>query len=197
MNEAVLCVDDEPSMLIAFPRFLEGFQVETADSGEAALAALAIARSVRRDLVRPADAGDGRDPFVGCRAAQYPDTVRLLLTGNANLESAIQAVNDGHIFRFLSKPCSVSSLRKAVGAAVEQYRLVTAQKDLLENTLRAVVHVLGEVLAVVSPVAFGRAARVRHLVRDLTEAAGSLRTGPSTLPRSSPNWAASPSRRLS
>lgn len=97
----------------------------------------------------------------------------MLLTGNANLESAIQAVNDGHIFRFLTKPCSPDTLKKAVRAGVEQYRLIVAQKDLLENTLRASLNVLGEVLAMINPTAFGKALRVRQLVRDLIGGDGS------------------------
>jgi DNA-binding NtrC family response regulator len=51
-----------------------------------------------------------------------PDTVRVLLTGQADVESASSAVNQGNIFRFLIKPCSSGMLFRALEAAVEQYR---------------------------------------------------------------------------
>ena len=60
----------------------------------------------------------------------------------------------------------------AVRAGVDQHRLITAQRDLLENPLRAILRVLGEVLAMVSPAAFGRSLRVRQLVCNLAAAAG-------------------------
>src|SRR5262249_23643372 len=103
---------------------------------------------------------------------RYPDTTRVLLTGMADVTSALQAVNDGQGFRFLTKPVAMATPRQAVAAGVEQYRLVTAQRDLLENTLRGAVHVLGELLALANPAAFERATRVRQLLRGMSAAAG-------------------------
>ncbi len=173
MNDVVLCVDDEPSMLLFYQTFLgPAFTVETAGSGEKALAAL-DARGpyavIVSDLHMPRMDGIR---FLAAARERHPDTSRILLTGHANLSAAIEAVNDGHIFRFLTKPIEPPSLRSTVRDGVNQYRLVTAQRDLLENTLRATVRVLGEVLAVASPAAFGRATRVRQLVRDIGAGAG-------------------------
>jgi response regulator RpfG family c-di-GMP phosphodiesterase len=173
VNESVLCVDDEPSILAAYRAFLQPhFSVLTASGGEEALvvmAAMGPFAVVISDLQMPKMSGI---EFLALAAQRHPDTVRLLLTGNADLDHAIQAVNDGHIFRFLTKPCRQVTLVAAVRAGIEQYRLITAQKDMLENTLRASVHVLGEVLALVNPVAFGKSLRVRQLVRDLVRIAG-------------------------
>jgi response regulator RpfG family c-di-GMP phosphodiesterase len=96
-----------------------------------------------------------------------PDTVRMMLTGYGDLNSAMEAVNEGHIFRFLTKPCSRSTLAKALDASIAQYRLVTAERELLSRTLSGSVKVLTDVLAIVNPSAFGRTARVRSLVRQL------------------------------
>jgi response regulator RpfG family c-di-GMP phosphodiesterase len=95
-----------------------------------------------------------------------PDSVRLMLTG-ANLESAVAAVNEGRIFRFLTKPCSADTLRQAVNAALEQYRLVTAERTVLSTTLLGAIKILVDTLSAIRPVAFGRATRVRNLVHRL------------------------------
>jgi response regulator RpfG family c-di-GMP phosphodiesterase len=96
-----------------------------------------------------------------------PDTVRMLLTGYTDLDAAMQAVNEGNIFRFLTKPCEKEVLAKALTTGLVQYRLVTAEKDLLEKTLMGSIKVLTDVLSAASPEAFGRSMRIAHLVRYL------------------------------
>ncbi len=93
-----------------------------------------------------------------------PDTVRMMLTGYAELSSTIEAVNQGHIFRFLSKPCSADDLAAALNAGLRQYALVEAEKELVEGTLHGSVNVLSEVLSLVNPLAFGQSSRVRATV---------------------------------
>lgn len=68
------------------------------------------------------------------------------------------------IFRFLTKPCSKENLTKAIEAALAQHRLINAEKELLEQTLRGSVTVLTEVLSFSNPAAFGRAMRLRRFV---------------------------------
>jgi response regulator RpfG family c-di-GMP phosphodiesterase len=96
-----------------------------------------------------------------------PDTVRVLLTGYADVEAAIAAVNEGNIFRFLSKPCPTQTLIRTLEASVEQYRLITTERVLLEQTLRGSLKTLTDILALVNPVAFGRALRARKLISEL------------------------------
>jgi len=96
-----------------------------------------------------------------------PDTIRIMLTGQADLTTAIAAVNRNSIFRFLTKPCSAEELAGTLQAAIDQYHLVTAERHLLENTLRASVKVLTEVLSLVHPAAFSRASRIHRYVRHM------------------------------
>jgi ActR/RegA family two-component response regulator len=100
-----------------------------------------------------------------------PDTVRLALTGHADIEAAITAVNEVNIFRFFVKPCARSALLKGLRDAIHQHRLVTAEKELLNQTLRGAIQVLIEVLGMVNPAAFSQSVRIRryvqHIVRDL------------------------------
>ncbi len=98
-----------------------------------------------------------------------PDAVRLLLTGQSDIDSAIAAVNDGQIFRFLSKPCAPTVLLEAVASAVAQHRLVTAERVLLQQTLHGSIQALTEMLAMVNPIAFGRSVRIRKLASELAE----------------------------
>ena len=98
-----------------------------------------------------------------------PDTVRIMLTGVSELQTTIDAVNEGNIFRFLSKPSNKDILVKTLTDALAQHHLICAEKELLEKTLRGTVYVLTEVLSVVSPAAFSRAMRVRRYVQHVVQ----------------------------
>jgi response regulator RpfG family c-di-GMP phosphodiesterase len=91
-----------------------------------------------------------------------PDTVRIMLTGNADQDTAIGAVNQGRVFRFLTKPCAAETLILALNAGLSQYALVTGERELLEKTLSGAVRVLTDILATVDSRSFSRA----HLLRD-------------------------------
>ena len=99
--------------------------------------------------------------------ASSSETVRVMLTGNADMDTAIDAINEGSIFRFLNKPCDKEKLAKTITAALLQYRLVTAEKQLLEQTLSGCMQVLSEVLSLVNPTAFGRAERARRYIHHI------------------------------
>ena len=106
--------------------------------------------------------------FLAAVRAQSPETVRVMLTGQADLADAIAAVNQGAIFRFLLKPSSGVILSKVIESALEQHRLIVAERQLTQHTLIGCVEVLAEVLSIVEPVAFSRTTRVLRYVRQLT-----------------------------
>jgi len=93
----------------------------------------------------------------------YPDTVRIMLTGEADLKTTIAAVNEGHIFRFLTKPCSADVLERALMHGLRQNQLVCAERELVQGTLKGSVKILSEMLSLLNPLAFGCAARVERL----------------------------------
>jgi response regulator RpfG family c-di-GMP phosphodiesterase len=168
MAEKILFVDDEAPVLEGYQRALfREFNVDTAVGGEQGL------NSIRDNGPYSVVVSDMRMP--GMNGAQFlarvrqksPDTVRILLTGYASVDGAIEAVNDGNIFRFLTKPCAKEELSFAINAGLVQYRLATVEKELLENTLMGSIKVLTEVLSAASPEAFGRSMRIAHYVRHL------------------------------
>lgn len=170
-NPRVLCVDDEPNVLAGLERTLyEQYEVTTATSGAAGLDTLEREGPfavVISDMRMPEMDGAA---FLSQVRQMAPDTVRILLTGYTELDSAIAAVNEGNIFRFLCKPCPADVLLTSLDAAVEQYRLVTAERDLLENTLNGAVKVLTNVLGLASPEAFSRSGQVKAYVKRMVKA---------------------------
>jgi CheY-like chemotaxis protein len=171
MIEKVLFVDDEPNVVEGYRRSLRSdFQIEIATSGAQGL------ELIKSNGPYAVIVSDMRMPemdgvqFLTGASELAPDTVRIMLTGNADQQTAMEAVNQGHIFRFLTKPCPPETLKLSLTAALKQYRLVHAEKELLEKTLIGSLQVLTDVLSMVNPTAFGRASRVRRLVRQLSAA---------------------------
>ncbi len=173
MADKILFVDDEPAVLDGYKRMLHReFDVHTAEGAEPALAAIGDTGPysiVISDMRMPVMNGA---QFLARVRQQAPDTVRMLLTGHTDWNAAIDAVNEGNIFRFLTKPCDKEVLGKAITAGLIQYRLVTAEKELLENTLMGSIKVLTDVLSAVSPEAFGRSMRITRCVRHLVSKFG-------------------------
>lgn len=172
MADGILMVDDEPALLDGLRRQLRGrFAVETAVGAESALALLPTRAwaVVVSDLRMPVM--DGVRLLAEVRE-RTPDSTRIMLTGQADVTAAIQAVNRGNLFRFLTKPCPIEELAAALEAGLAQHRLIIAERELLEKTLSGSVKVLTDILAMTSPRAFSRAQRLRRSARRLAEAVG-------------------------
>jgi FixJ family two-component response regulator len=168
----ILCVDDEAMVLEGLrDRLHRRFDVITTTNGFEALKILAsqnicaVVSDMRMPLV------DGAR-FLGLAHEHAPDAVRLVLSGQMDVDAAMRAVNDGHVFRFLVKPCSQEDLVGALDAAVEQHRLRTSERVLLDETLRGSIAMMVEVLTLADPKAFGRATRIRQHVTDVARRAG-------------------------
>jgi DNA-binding NtrC family response regulator len=119
----ILIVDDDPLSLIAFEAMLERhFPVDTAAGPAQALARIegqppyAVIIS---DMYMPGM--DGID-FLAKAGRLSPSTMKIMLTGHADLETAMAAVNKGHVFGFFSKTCHPQALVTAVRKAVDEHR---------------------------------------------------------------------------
>ncbi len=132
----ILCVDDEPDLLAGLVDTLHRrFDVSVAVGGSEGLRALCDDGPfavVMADFSMPDMNGA---EFLALACASAPDTVRVLLTGHASVQSAMAAVNEGHVFRILTKPCFGPELVRALEDAVDQCRMITADRALLERKI--------------------------------------------------------------
>ncbi len=176
ITNRILFVDDDPNILSAYRRMLhKRFEVVTSLSGDEGLDCLAKDGPfavIVADMQMP---GMNGVQFLRKAQEQAPETVRLMLTGNADQKTAADAVNQGHVFSFLTKPCPPESLEAALGNAIKQYRLVVAERELLEETLNGAIKVLTEVLSITDPQSFGRAQQLRDEVRMIARWFGAQR----------------------
>jgi response regulator RpfG family c-di-GMP phosphodiesterase len=170
MTEKILFVDDEINILESIARQLrKRFTLKIAGSGQEALQILKDEGPfavIVSDMRMP---GMDGVQLLSTVKDLFPDTVRIMLTGNADQETAIEAVNKGQIFRFLNKPCSTAVLVPALALAQRQYRLITAEKELLDKTLKGSVKVLSELLSLSNPTAFSCGYRIKNIVVELAQ----------------------------
>jgi response regulator RpfG family c-di-GMP phosphodiesterase len=172
MSSRILFVDDEPNVLEAYQRNLrKRFSIDTANSGEVGLDLIAHNGPyavVVADMQMP---GMNGVEFLIQSQHRAPDSVRLMLTGNADQKTAVEAVNRGHIYQFLNKPCPPELLALALDNAVRQYERVIAERELLEQTLNGSIKMLMEILASVEPQSFGRGEQLRDYSRAFARSA--------------------------
>jgi response regulator RpfG family c-di-GMP phosphodiesterase len=168
VSDKVLLVDDNINILASFRRQLrKQFSVDTATGSREAL------KSIIKNGQYSVVVSDFRMPemdgikFLAKVKELAPDCTRIILTGHADLKAAIDAVNEGNIFRFLIKPCPLHILKRAIEEGIEQYQLITAERELLEQTLRGTIQILTEILEIVNPEAFGRASRIKRYVMNI------------------------------
>lgn len=170
MNAAVLLVDDDENVLSSLRRQLgRRYRLSTACGGEEAL------KCVEREGPFAVVLSDMRMPnmdgvqFLSALAERSPNTVRMMLTGNNDQNTAIKAINEGKIFRFFSKPCPAEEVAKGIDAALDQHRLITAERELLEKTLAGSVKMFVDVLSLFDPTLFGQAQQRRNWMLHLAK----------------------------
>jgi CheY-like chemotaxis protein len=169
----ILCVDDEPRVTEGLALLLRrDYRAVTAAGGLAALEKLkeiGAPAVIMSDMRMPGM--DGAN-FLKTVKRLYPETTRILLTGEPGRDAAVSAINEGQIFRFLTKPCAPEKVLAAIEAGVAHHRLLTAEKTLLQDTLIGCIKALIDVLAITNPVAFGRSNRVKSLAMAVARDAG-------------------------
>ena len=131
MAPVILIVDDQPSVLEMMHAFFTGesYRVFKADSGPAALALMARepVDVVISDERMPGMAGT---ELLARVRRQYPDTIRIVVTGHADLDTALRAINEGEIFRFFTKPCNMVDLAVTIRHGLEKRALEKENRRL-------------------------------------------------------------------
>lgn len=169
----ILFVDDDRSLLDSWTRIFKGkFEVQTAESGAQALEKMereGAFEVVISDYQMPRMNGVEFLEQVGFRS---PDTIRIMLTGQAAFATALEAVNKGNVFRFLTKPCPSDLLEKSIRDGLRQARLVQTEREYFalrqwQGALEGLGQALVLLVEVKDPYTAGHQRRVAQLAEAL------------------------------
>ncbi|MDA8441458.1 MAG: response regulator [Peptococcaceae bacterium] len=168
MKHKILLVDDERNILDAYQRNLrQSFDIETAENGIDGI--IQLQENGPFSVV----VSDYRMPkmdgiqFLSQARQIAPQTVRIMLSGQADLQATINAVNEGNLFRFLLKPCAMDVFIQVISDAVEQYNLIRSEKELLDQTVKGSIKLLIDILSILSPMAFSQTPQIQALCHKL------------------------------
>ncbi|MBG1242926.1 response regulator [Nostoc sp. NZL] len=133
----ILVVDDEPDNLdLLYRTFYRDYKVLRANSGPAALDLLAQEGEVAviiSDQRMPMMSGT---EFLSLTATQYPDIIRIILTGYTDVEDLVEAINAGKVFKYVTKPWEAEELKAVVRQALDTHNILKARTRELTRTLR-------------------------------------------------------------
>lgn len=159
----VLIVDDDQRLLNAVKRTLrKDFDLTLAVGGHEALKIMETSEPfevVVSDQNMPEMKGV---VFLNAIEKKWPSVVRIMLSGNSDQETTIDAINKGKVFRFIRKPCDQETLAAAIKDAANQHELLEAEKRLLQHTLAGSIKALTDMLALAKPDIFQRSSDLRR-----------------------------------
>jgi len=137
VSKKILCVDDQREILDLLGRHLEGYELQLTDSGAEGLSLFQSEgpfATVIADYDMPEMDGV---TFLSELHNRSPDTVPMMLTAHNDLDVAVAALHEGHIFRFLNKPWDKEQLRRCIDQALEQYRVIISERILAQDLKNA------------------------------------------------------------
>jgi CheY-like chemotaxis protein len=154
MNNKVLFVDDDTELLSSFERNLrKTFNITTATSGMKGIEILkednqfaCIVSDFKMNQLNGVE-------FLSIAKDIAPNTPRILLTGFADLKNSMDAINRANIYRLLTKPIPIDNLAKIINEALESYRLIELEKEMMDKTLKSTIKMLIDVLSISQPLA--------------------------------------------
>ncbi len=136
-RHTILFVDDEKNILNSLKRLLrkEDYRILNALSGEEGLKILAEneVHLVITDLRMPEMNGI---EFLTRLKVDYPDLIRIILTGYTDVDTLIESINKGHVYKFFLKPWNDDDLKIEIRKALERYDLIAANKRLCEKAIK-------------------------------------------------------------
>lgn len=170
LRPRVLCVDDDAFMLNILTRTIGAdYEVLTSNSGAEALQLIQNSEPIQVVVSDHRMPGLSGAQFLQAVRDKHPLIVRILLTGETDLIEAVAAMNQAGLFRFLLKPGTRPVLLDTLQAAVAQYQLQVAERELLRKTLIGTMRALSDVLAIANPTAFGHVSRIQELALGVAE----------------------------
>jgi|GEM_PF-606361 len=135
-SATLLCVDDEANILQSLKRLLrrEGYTILTAESGEEGLACLASNPQVQIVISDQRMPGMSGSQFLMQVKKNYPDMIRVILSGYAEAEAIVEAINDAEVYHFLPKPWNDEELKALLRQCLAYYALRMENQRLLQKT---------------------------------------------------------------
>lgn len=168
MSRKILFVDDDTRILSAFQRRLRRtFDFHIAVGAQEALSTIEKDGPFAVVISDQQMPGMNGTEFLKQVMAHDPLTMRIMLTGNADRETAAAAVNDSGVFKYLNKPCAIEVIAETIEAALVVYDAALAEKKLLEGTLAGSVKVLVDILSANDPESFKQLANMRRAGQQL------------------------------
>lgn len=161
----VLFVDDDPNILKAINRNLHGkYKVCVSSNIDEAVKLIGKHNFpiVFSDMQMPQM--NGAD-FLIIVKEKSPDSIRILLTGETDVSDAIKAINESDIYKILLKPCSHEKICSTIDTALKLYNAQKIEELLMDKSLKGFVHIMLDLLNVISPEIFKRSIDITKIVR--------------------------------
>lgn len=134
-THSILCIDDEDGILNSLKRLFrkDHYNIFLANTGEEGLN---ILHNEKIDVILCDQKMPTMNGFEVLRAARknYPDIMRIMISGYSDFESLVKTINEGEIFRFIQKPWDNDDLKETVKIAIEQKEITRRVKTLLSNS---------------------------------------------------------------
>ncbi|MEW6263734.1 MAG: HD domain-containing phosphohydrolase [Thermodesulfobacteriota bacterium] len=174
----VLYVDDEIEMLKSLQRRLrDRFAMDVASSGEEGLELISTQGPyavIVSDYSMPVM--DGIE-FLSRVKALDQETIRIMLTGYADIDTAIKAVNEGQVFRFLTKPCPTETIARAITEGLNYQQLIRAERELhglkkWRHSLEKIIQAFIRLVEARDPYTSGHQEKVARLSQAIAERLG-------------------------
>ena len=133
----ILVVDDEPDNLdLLYRTFYRDFQVIKAQSGHDALQMLAEQGDIAVIISDQRMPGMSGTELLRLTADRYPNSIRVMLTGYTDVEDLVEAINEGKVFKYVTKPWEEADLRTVVSQAIDTHSLLEARTQELNRVVR-------------------------------------------------------------
>src|SRR5579871_5601679 len=174
MSAKILFIEDKPDHLAAYQRQFHSklVTIDIAMSGGEALAMIGRDGPYAVVILDMGLSGMDGIELLKRISVVAPHSVRMALTGNTDQQTMVDALNEGHIYRFLTKPCTPEAMALALQAGLAQYRLATTEKELMEKTLIGSISILVDLLSISEPQMFERGKRLRDCVHEVIDLVG-------------------------
>ncbi len=133
----ILVVDDEPDNLdLLYRTFYRDFKVIKAQSGHEALQMLTEQGDIAVIISDQRMPGMSGTELLRLTADRYPNSIRVMLTGYTDVEDLVEAINEGKVFKYVTKPWEEADLRTVVDQAIDTHRLLEARTQELNRVVR-------------------------------------------------------------